>query len=113
MLGSQNLITPPGSHYLVKFKQYLSDFSDCNDSVRCGDFGLIFYLVDEGWNLWKDSTHCSHSCGGGYKLQNRSCTNPLPTCGGVDCVGTVDRTVPCNKQCCPGKTCLLYREKLK
>jgi len=53
--------------------------------------------------MWQDSTTCSRSCGGGSKQQSRSCTNPVPSCGGVDCVGTTYRAVPCNEQCCKGK----------
>jgi len=68
--------------------------------------------------MWQDSTQCSRSCGGGYKQQNRSCTNPVPTCEGLNCVGYRNRTVPCNEQDCPGivnlvlctKVCQKYQE---
>ena len=52
--------------------------------------------------MWQDNTQCSRSCGGGNKQQNRSCTNPVPQCGGVSCLGNKHRTVPCNEQHCPG-----------
>jgi len=60
------------------------------------------YLVDGGWTLWKNSTECSQSCGGGKIQLNRSCTNPLPQCGGAECMGINNKTVSCNEQCCPG-----------
>jgi len=52
--------------------------------------------------VWEDATQCSDSCGGGLKQQVRSCTNPLPQCGGDECDGEQYRNVPCNTQCCPG-----------
>ena len=64
-------------------------------------------LVDGGWTVWHNSTQCSHSCGGGNRQQRRSCTNPVPWCGGVECAGTNNRTVSCNEQCCPGSILIL------
>jgi len=52
--------------------------------------------------VWQDSTQCSRSCGGGTKQQSRSCTNPVPYCGGVNCLGKKHRTVTCNEKHCPG-----------
>ncbi len=46
---------------------------------------------------WTDFGLCSKTCGGG--TQSRTCTNPAPANGGVNCVG--DTTQSCNTQACP------------
>jgi len=58
--------------------------------------------VDGSWSEWEDISPCSKTCGGGFKLQNRSCTEPSFSCGGVPCVGSDHRTVLCSEICCPG-----------
>ncbi|MBA7626508.1 hypothetical protein ES703_33959 [subsurface metagenome] len=67
--------------------------STCIDPV-CGE---ICYgtkpAVDGGWSSWGA---CSVSCGGG--TQTRTCTNPIPSCGGAECVG--DSSQSCNTQAC-------------
>lgn len=49
--------------------------------------------VDGGWSAWST---CSLTCGGG--TQSRTCTNPAPANGGVNCVGPT--TGACNTQAC-------------
>ena len=65
---------------------------------------ILNTLVNGGWSGWEDATdaECSRSCGTGFKKQVRSCTNPLPQCGGEPCEGSDNRTIACNEQCCPG-----------
>ena len=62
----------------------------------------VLLVVHGGWTVWEDATQCSDSCGGGLKQQVRSCTNPVPQCGGDECDGEQKRNVSCNTQCCPG-----------
>jgi len=45
---------------------------------------------------WSDWGQCSATCGGG--TQTRTCTNPAPLNGGLDCVG--DASQACNTQAC-------------
>ena len=48
-------------------------------------------------------TECSATCGEGVITQQRTCTQPSPSCGGRDCTGNHSNVVSCNKnQCCPG-----------
>jgi hypothetical protein len=54
----------------------------------------VIVSVDGGWS---DYSGCTAECGGG--LQYRTCSNPIPSNGGMDCVG--DATQPCNQQACP------------
>ena len=46
---------------------------------------------------------CSKTCGGGTQSCIRSCSSPIPYCGGNDCFGLSVVHNTCNTQCCPGK----------
>ena len=59
------------------------------------------FLVDGGWSDWKNGTHCSVTCGEGVRIQQRTCTQPSPSCGGRDCLGENITNVSCIN-CCPG-----------
>lgn len=44
------------------------------------------------------------------KSRDRECTDPLPSNGGLDCVGDPTETVQCNLVPCPGMSeCLLLK----
>lgn len=70
------------------------DPCDCNYGPKCGICGWDCCPVNGGWSDWGD---CSAECGGG--TQSRTCTNPVPSCNGADCVG--GSTQDCNTQPCP------------
>ncbi|KAK6171215.1 hypothetical protein SNE40_019451 [Patella caerulea] len=64
--------------------------------------------VDGGWSEFKEfgsRTTCSASCGTGTQTRtlNRTCTNPAPANGGLDCDGDLTKTevVNCNTHLCP------------
>ncbi|XP_046331621.2 uncharacterized protein LOC124114874 isoform X1 [Haliotis rufescens] len=62
--------------------------------------------VDGNWTEWTVTTgDCSASCGGGSRTisRTRTCTNPAPSNGGADCVGsaTGDYSETCNAARCP------------
>ena len=59
------------------------------------------FLVDGGWSEWQNVTECSVTCGEGVIIQQRTCTQPSPSCGGRDCVGENTTNVSCT-ECCPG-----------
>ena len=65
---------------------------------------MFMFSVDGGWCTWEDAGECSVSCGGGLQRQTRSCTCPEPYCYGAPCDGKDERYVPCNEDCCPGKS---------
>ncbi len=56
--------------------------------------------VNGGWSSVSWGS-CSVSCGGGIQYGTRSCTNPVPSCGGTDCVGSTSVSQSCNTQLCP------------
>ena len=58
--------------------------------------------INGGWNTWGNWSKCSVECGGGNQTRNRSCTNPAPQFGGVDCAGDAEESQECNTRSCLG-----------
>jgi len=67
---------------------------------------LLYYryddLVDGKWSSWSQWTKCDVTCANGTQIRTRSCTNPAPAYGGVNCSGTNRDTMPCTLDPCPG-----------
>ena len=61
------------------------------------------FLVDGGWSDWRNVTNCSTTCGEGVITQQRTCTQPSPSCGGKYCSGKSITNISCNDNCCPSK----------
>ena len=60
-------------------------------------------LVDGGWSDWQNVTNCSTTCGEGVITQQRTCTQPSPSCGGRECSGINITNISCSNKCCrPG-----------
>lgn len=57
--------------------------------------------IDGGWTTWTDGGACSKTCGGGTRMQTRTCTNPAPQFGGRACIGSDTQITDCNTQPCP------------
>nr|XP_013189092.1 unnamed protein product [Amyelois transitella] len=51
---------------------------------------------DGGWSGWSSWGPCSQTCGAGKRSRTRSCTRPIPSGGGNDCMGLRTETGPCN-----------------
>ena len=61
------------------------------------------FLVDGGWSDWQNVTNCSITCGEGVITQQRTCTQPSPSCGGRECSGINITNISCSNKCChPG-----------
>ncbi|XP_065652500.1 A disintegrin and metalloproteinase with thrombospondin motifs 6 isoform X3 [Hydra vulgaris] len=57
--------------------------------------------VDGQWGNWGSYSPCSQECGIGVQWRNRTCNNPSPANGGLNCVGeSKGQYKTCNKQDC-------------
>ncbi|CAH3124523.1 unnamed protein product [Pocillopora meandrina] len=76
---------------------------DCSgkgyDVQRCNTQGCP---VNGSWTEWSDWGSCSLTCGdGGIKKRIRTCTNPPPANGGLECEGAGEETEACKAGECP------------
>jgi hypothetical protein len=68
--------------------------------------------VDGSWSPWSTlDTPCVNvatgrlaTCGGGVQMRYRSCSEPMPRCGGRVCDGDSQKQDPCNIDSCQRKT---------
>ncbi len=56
--------------------------------------------VNGGWTAWNPIS-CPTACGLSVSTQTRSCTNPLPSNGGVQCAGLATQSCPATATCPP------------
>src|SRR3989339_516001 len=56
--------------------------------------------VNGGWSAWSSWSACSTTCGGGTQTRTRTCSNPTPANGGLNCVGSSYENQNCNTQAC-------------
>lgn len=78
--------------------------SDCNniyciEKFRCCKMKKA--AVNGGWSSFGPWGQCSAECGGGTQERSRTCTNPPPSGGGAQCVGSSKETQACNTHECP------------
>ena len=57
--------------------------------------------VNGGWSNWTSFTECSASCGIGVTIALRSCSNPAPEFGGLNCEGDSVEETECDAGPCP------------
>ncbi|XP_060581974.1 angiopoietin-related protein 2-like [Ruditapes philippinarum] len=62
---------------------------------------LFLHAVDGNWAPWSSWTSCDVTCGSGYLLRHRTCTNPAPQNGGIDCPGNGTELKTCQLKLCP------------
>lgn len=83
------------------------DIGSMNYQIKMYWFWYTNVAVNEPyngqWSYWDAWSDCSVSCGGGVRMRNRSCTEPLPENGGDDCVGISIQSESCNSFMCPGE----------
>merc|ERR1719315_313692 len=65
--------------------------------------------VNGRWTEWSAWSQCSATCGGGLKQRTRTCTNPAPANGGLNCEGDGMESEACNNIDCPQPTSLELR----
>ncbi|XP_052255771.1 coadhesin-like isoform X2 [Dreissena polymorpha] len=80
-------------------------FNVCADvhhaKITCPKFCGLCQLVDGDWAEWGTWTPCSVTCANGTQERTRTCTNPPPSNGGLNCSGPDVDTKLCTKQLCP------------
>ncbi|CAF4459890.1 unnamed protein product, partial [Rotaria sp. Silwood2] len=54
--------------------------TSCNTNVTCP--------IDGQWTTWSSRSPCSATCGTGFTVRTRTCTQIVPTFGGVSCPGS-------------------------
>ncbi|XP_052083470.1 coadhesin-like [Mytilus californianus] len=57
--------------------------------------------INGGWSEWAPWNACTVTCGEGTRTKTRSCSNPAPHHGGVDCGNDDSETQSCTKRDCP------------
>ena len=80
------------------------DGEDCiGKSTQIESCSLRHCPVDGNYSQWTQFTSCSLSCGGGKTYRSRTCTNPKPEYGGLNCsdLGPNQEVKDCNSQPCP------------
>eukprot|EP00795_Rhopilema_esculentum_P016407 gene16407-7813_t len=68
------------------------------ESANCGTAPCP---VNGGFSEWSDFGSCSVTCGTGIHRRERSCNNPPPSNGGLDCTGPYIETKECDAGGCP------------
>ncbi|XP_063692281.1 A disintegrin and metalloproteinase with thrombospondin motifs adt-1-like isoform X2 [Bolinopsis microptera] len=77
-----------------------------------GDFVTIGICNDQccrtingGFTVWGDwsTCECDDVTGTGTRSRTRSCTDPLPSCFGSDCIGELDEISSCDDSCEPSE----------
>ncbi|XP_069114974.1 uncharacterized protein [Argopecten irradians] len=79
---------------------------DGDETIKC--FPSEYCSVDGEWSTWEEWSTCSVSClkegqnTNGVQMRSRSCANPIPIYGGMDCPGDNLETKECSlTKLCP------------
>ncbi|XP_060592592.1 uncharacterized protein LOC132747282 [Ruditapes philippinarum] len=82
-----------------------SMFSICKVTSQakkiCPKYCNLCNLVDGNWSPWSKWSSCDVTCGLGSLFRHRSCTNPAPQNGGIDCPGKETERNTCQLKLCP------------
>lgn len=80
-------------------------FNVCQDihkaKITCPKFCDLCSLVDGQWTQWTTWSACDVTCNAGMEVRRRTCTDPSPVHGGMDCVGNSTESRVCQKESCP------------
>ena len=65
----------------------------------------MFFTVNGGYSSWSVYSVCTKTCGIGTQSRTRTCNDPAPQHGGMDCsqLGMDTEVKECNKEPCPSK----------
>ncbi|XP_060551443.1 coadhesin-like [Ruditapes philippinarum] len=69
--------------------------------ISCRRFCGLCNYYDGSWASWMAWSKCDVTCGKGVQSRSRTCTEPSPSGGGLDCVGNLHNTKSCELSPCP------------
>ncbi|KAL4237893.1 hypothetical protein ACF0H5_002603 [Mactra antiquata] len=92
--------TCPGNHFTCIDGKCVHASKRCDGIMDCVDNSDEASCVNGGYTDWSAWGTCSQACGMGTQTRTRTCTNPAPQFGGLDCMGPpmeqqVCQIVPC------------------
>lgn len=87
-------------HYLWKIYHTKICHSNCSPP--------IWISVNGGWSDYGEWSVCSVTCGEGIRMRTRTCNNPPPGVGGLDCIGPANATERCSERICEGKLNFIF-----
>ncbi|XP_053383251.1 adhesion G protein-coupled receptor B3-like isoform X2 [Mercenaria mercenaria] len=67
----------------------------------CPKYCKLCNVVDGNWSPWSNWSDCDVTCENGTQIRTRSCTDPAPQYGGLDCPGNDTDTKSCHREPCP------------
>ncbi|XP_045179368.2 semaphorin-5A-like [Mercenaria mercenaria] len=67
----------------------------------CPRFCNLCDLVDGDWADWSAWSSCDVTCDNGTQSRYRTCTDPAPAHGGLNCTGIDNEIRMCERQLCP------------
>ncbi|KAL4230559.1 Thrombospondin type 1 repeat-containing protein [Mactra antiquata] len=79
---------PPAQFGGMPCEGFDSMVEDCDSGVHCP--------IPGSWSEWSLPTPCSVSCGVGVQSRDRTCSNPPPQFGGMECVGPAQQIADCD-----------------
>ncbi len=87
----------------IAHTQHIYIYCIMHNACRYTLINTLFHTltVDGDWTVWSEWTACSVTCANGTQARSRSCTNPPPQFGGIDCEGDASDARPCFERHCP------------
>ncbi|XP_041371598.1 semaphorin-5B-like [Gigantopelta aegis] len=71
------------------------DSQYCKGSLECPSTP-----INGKWSHWSGWSKCTYRCNGGIQTRRRTCDKPLPSRGGIPCIGNKQEWRMCNTQHC-------------
>ncbi|CAG0913212.1 unnamed protein product [Notodromas monacha] len=68
-------------------------------ATRYSQNATLTVYVNGGWTTWSAWSPCSSACGKGVRKRSRTCSNPVPLNGGLECPGADEQKAPCSSKC--------------
>lgn len=75
----------------------LNCIGDASQTQACM---LMACPINGQWSVWSTWSSCSASCDTGIQTRQRSCNNPQPQNGGLNCIGFATDAVSCTGTSC-------------